>query len=80
LSPEDIRGGDSVEESAGVFMKVLEGKGTTSQNAAVIANAGMALYAGHQEEGIQYAIAMATEALESGKALQSFKNMVAANQ
>jgi anthranilate phosphoribosyltransferase len=80
LSPEDIRGGDSVEESAGVFMKVLEGKGTTSQNAAVIANAGMALYAGHQEEGIQNAIAMATEALESGKALQSFKNMVAANQ
>jgi anthranilate phosphoribosyltransferase len=80
LSQEDIRGGDSVEESAGVFMKVLEGKGTPSQNAAVIANAGMALYAGHQEEGLQKAIAMATEALESGKALKSFKNMMEANQ
>lgn len=80
LSQDDIRGGDSIEESAGVFMKVLEGKGTPSQNAAVIANAGMALYAGHQEEGLQKAIAMATEALESGKALKSFKNMMEANQ
>ena len=79
LSPDEIRGGDTVEASAGVFMKVLEGAGTPSQNAAVIANAGMALYAGHQGEGLAKAMERAKEALESGKALLSFKNLMEAN-
>src|SRR3954471_8025076 len=47
LKYEDLRGGESVEESAGIFMKVLEGKGSAAQNSAVIANAGMALFTGH---------------------------------
>ncbi len=76
LKYEDLKGGDTVEESAKVFMKVLEGKGTAAQNAAVIANAGMALYAGHQQEGLPTALQRAKEALESGKALQSFKKLV----
>jgi anthranilate phosphoribosyltransferase len=73
---EDLRGGDTVEESAQVFMRVLEGKGTSAQNSAVIANAGMALFAGHQDEGIPTAMAKAKEALESGKALKAFKNLL----
>jgi anthranilate phosphoribosyltransferase len=80
LSPEDIRGGDTVDASAAVFLEVLEGKGSAAQNAAVIANAGMALYAGHQHEGLATAIDKATEALKSGKALQSFKKMMEVNQ
>lgn len=76
LSYDDIKGGNTVEESATVFMNVLEGKGTSAQKAAVIANAGMSLYAGHQQEGIQRAIDRAREALESGKALQSFKKLI----
>ena len=76
LTVEDLRGGDSVEESAEIFMRVLEGKGTKAQNAAVIANAGMALYAGHQKEGLADAMARAKEALESGKALEMFKKLL----
>lgn len=76
LKPDDLRGGDSVEESAKIFMNVLEGKGTTSQKAAVIANAGMALYCSAQKEGIQVAVERANEALTSGKALESFKKLV----
>lgn len=76
LSYEDLRGGDSVEESAAIFTKVLEGGGTAAQNAAVIANAGMALFAGHQEEGLENAVNRAKEALESGKALQAFKRLL----
>lgn len=76
LTVEDLRGGDSVEESAKIFMRVLEGKGTPAQNAAVTANAGMALFAGHQKEGLPAAIAKAREALESGKALLSFKKLI----
>jgi anthranilate phosphoribosyltransferase len=76
LTYEDIKGGNTVEESATVFMNVLQGKGTPAQNAAIIANAGMSLYAGHQEEGITRAIERAKEALESGKAFESFKKLI----
>jgi anthranilate phosphoribosyltransferase len=76
LKYEDLRGGDTVEESAKVFMRVLEGQGTVAQNSAVIANAGMALFAGHQNEGIPAAMAKARESLESGKALKAFKGLL----
>jgi anthranilate phosphoribosyltransferase len=76
LKYEDLRGGDSVEESAKIFMNVLEGKGTKAQNAAVTANAGLALYAGHQQEGLLKALSRAKEALESGKALQAFRKLI----
>jgi anthranilate phosphoribosyltransferase len=76
LTYEDIKGGSTVEESAAVFLNVLQGKGTSAQNAAVIANAGMSLYAGSQQEGIQKAIERAKEALESGKALHAFKKLL----
>ena len=76
VSYEDIRGGKTVEESAQVFMNVLEGNGTASQNAAVIANAGMALYTGNQKDGIAKAIDKAREALVAGKALRSFQKLM----
>jgi anthranilate phosphoribosyltransferase len=76
LSLTDLKGGDSVEESAKIFMQVLEGKGTEAQNSAVIANAAMALYAGHQSEGVSSAIGRATEALKSGRALLTFKKLL----
>jgi len=76
LSAEDIRGGETVESSAKIFMNVLEGKGTQAQNAAITANAGMALYAANQKQGIEAAMVKAKEALLSGKALTSFKNLV----
>ena len=59
-----------------IFMDVLEGKGTPAQNAAVIANAGMALYCADQQAGLLNSVAKAKEALESGKALESFKKLI----
>lgn len=44
VNSSDIRGGDTVKESAEIFMKILEGNGTSAQNAVVAANAGMALF------------------------------------
>jgi len=76
LSHEDLRGGDTVEESAAIFLKILEGKGTPAQNAAIIANAGMALFTGHQKEGLPSALAKAKESLESGKALTAFRKLL----
>lgn len=73
---EEIGGGDTVEDSAKIFMNILEGKGTYAQNSAVIANAGMALYCADQKKSVLHGVAKAKEALESGKALESFKKLL----
>jgi anthranilate phosphoribosyltransferase len=76
LKYEDIRGGHTVEESARIFLDVLEGKGTAAQNNAVIANAAMALYAANQKAGIKSAVASARETLQSGKAHATFRKLI----
>ncbi|HYC30148.1 MAG TPA: anthranilate phosphoribosyltransferase, partial [Chitinophagaceae bacterium] len=42
VSPSDIHGGNSVDESAKIFVKILKGEGSWAQNAVVFANAAMA--------------------------------------
>lgn len=76
LQPEDIRGGATVEESASIFMSVLEGRATEAQMNAVIANAAMALYAADQKKDLTSAVARAREAVTSGKALTRFKKLL----
>jgi len=76
IKPADIGGGDTVEEAAEIFMKILEGNGTEAQNAVVMANAGMALYCGNKSDGIAKAVMKAEEALKSGAALQTFKKII----
>jgi anthranilate phosphoribosyltransferase len=76
INYEDIKGGETVEESAKLFLSILEGNGTQQQNSVVIANAGMALFCAKQKAGIAVAMSQAKEALLSGKALQSFKNLL----
>jgi anthranilate phosphoribosyltransferase len=72
----EIHGGDTVEAAAGIFMEILEGKGTKAQENVVIANAGMALYCGNREEGILTAMEKAREALVSGRALETFNKLI----
>ncbi len=72
---EAIYGGTTVEESAKIFLGILEGRGTQAQNEVVIANAGMALYCSQKANNVTDAIAMARESLESGRALQTFKKL-----
>ncbi len=76
VSREDISGGETVEEAARIFLRILEGNGTESQNAVVIANAGLALFCGNRAGGIQDAIAKAEKALSSGAALKTFEKLI----
>ena len=76
VSASDLKGGETIEASARIFLDILEGKGTEAQNSVVIANAGMAIYAGQQSKGILDAIEMAREALVSGRTLSTFKSFL----
>jgi anthranilate phosphoribosyltransferase len=68
VSASDITGGNSVEESAKLFKRILDRKGTWAQNAVVLANAAMALFSTGAYSSYDNAYAAAVESLDSGKA------------
>ncbi len=73
----DISGGNSVEEAAKIFVKILNREGSWSQNAVVLANAAMALHCTGQYKKYDDAYAAAVESLESGKAKAALDKLVA---
>ena len=76
VSPEDIHGGNTVEEAAKIFLKILKGEGTWAQNAVVIANAAMALQCIGKYKDYEVCYSIAVESLESGAALTSLNKLV----
>ncbi len=78
LRQEQLHGGETVETAAEIFNSILEGKGTEPQNHAVISNAGLAI-ATVKQTSMAEGISQASEALQNGKALQSFKNFLSIN-
>ncbi len=76
VSPEALAGGKSVEESAGIFLGILEGKGTAAQVNTVIANAGLAYRVIHPDRSLNECFDTVRTSLESGKALECFRSLV----
>ncbi|HVI47559.1 MAG TPA: anthranilate phosphoribosyltransferase [Chitinophaga sp.] len=76
VHPEDIYGGNSVEEAAKIFMKILKGEGTWAQNSVVMANAAMGLHTLGKYATYDEAFDAAVDSLESGKALTAFKKLI----
>jgi anthranilate phosphoribosyltransferase len=74
--PADIHGGNSTEEAAKIFVKILKGEGTWAQNAVVLANAAMALHCTGVYAGYEDAYAAAVESLESGKANKALRTLI----
>jgi len=77
VEAKDIQGGSSVEEAAKIFMKILSREGTWSQNAVVLANAGMALHCTGNYKNYDEAYNAGVESLESGRAWDVLKNLIA---
>ncbi len=76
VAASDIQGGNSVEESAKIFLKILKGEGSWSQNAVVIANAAMGLQCTGNYKNYEDAYNAAVESLESGKAYKGFQKLI----
>ena len=74
ISQEEIHGGKTVGESAGIFMKILNGEGTEAQNNVVSANAGLAISVSKQISHVE-GFYLAKESLESKNALNTFKKL-----
>ena len=74
--PADIYGGNSTEEAAAIFLKIIKGQGSWAQNAVVLANAAMALHCTAKYKDYESCYQLAVESLEGGKAYQSLKTLM----
>ena len=72
----DIAGGDTVEEAAGIFTKILNGEGTAIQNNVVLANAAVAIGTIHPEKTFADCYDEAETSLLGLKAKERFKKLV----
>jgi anthranilate phosphoribosyltransferase len=76
VSAEDIYGGNTAEEAAKIFQKIIRGEGSWAQNAVVLANAAMALHCTGKYASYDAAYYAAVDSLESGKANQSLQTLI----
>jgi len=77
LCASELSGGETVEASAKIFMNVLNNEATSAQKQAVLANSALALHCANPKLSLLDAVATARESLESKKALNSFKKLIA---
>lgn len=76
VDPQDIYGGNSVEEAAKIFLKIIKGEGSWAQNAVVLANAAMALHCTGKYVNYDEAYKAAVESLESGRAFGALNKLL----
>ncbi len=79
VTEADLFGGNTTEEAAQLFMKILKGEGTRAQQEVVAANAAMAIRCRHADRPLPECIAAAAESLESKKALSAYKTLIQIN-
>lgn len=76
VAAEDIYGGNSVEEAAQIFTRIIRGEGSWAQNAVVLANAAMALHCTGDYANYDDAYQAAVNSLESGKANNVLQTLI----
>ena len=76
LEQSEIFGGDSVEESAKIFISILDGKGTEAQNNVVLTNAAFALKTLDVNKSFETAFEEAKDSLVGLKAKKSLVKLI----
>lgn len=79
IPQEQLHGGQTAEEAAQIFDNVLQGCATEAQRACVLANAAFGIHTICPEKEIAACLDEARTALDSGRALEAFKQFVELN-
>ncbi|RZK80358.1 MAG: anthranilate phosphoribosyltransferase [Pedobacter sp.] len=77
INEQEIKGGDTVESSADIFLNVLNGTATSAQQNVVLCNAALAINTIEESKTFADCFYEAEESLMNKKALNSFKTLVA---
>lgn len=76
----DLDGGQTPEDAARIFDRVMSNTATDAQKDVVIVNSAFAMQVIHPEKSIEECMALARESLESGRALATLKKFIEINQ
>src|SRR3954469_3032220 len=74
LSPDDLAGSEP-KENAQIIEKVLGGGGPKGARAAVVLNAGAAIYVSGRVKSYEEGVSAATKAIDSGRAKETLENL-----
>ena len=72
----DLAGGRTVQEAADLFIRILKGDGTVTQNEVVIVNGQMGLKCYYPSKSFDECRTIAEESLFSGRAYGTFKKLI----
>lgn len=72
---EDLYGGESVEQAAGIFISVLRNEASRPRRNAVVANSAVAIKCYKSDLSLMEAVQMAEESIDSGRALKTFSKL-----
>lgn len=75
VSPEELYGGNTVKDAADLFIKILNGEGTNSQNRVVLANAATAISTATRNN-FSESYERAEKSLSDGAALSCFNKLI----
>jgi anthranilate phosphoribosyltransferase len=76
LTPEEIHGGDTIDDSAAIFKNLLEGTATDAQTRVVASNAAMGIRCFDFDKDLDECFSEAMESIQSGRAKKSFVRMI----
>lgn len=76
IEPSSLFVGDTIDESANLFTSVLEGNGTTEQNAVVMVNAAIGIQCFDPQKPFELALQEAKESLFKGNAKKALEESV----
>ena len=74
--PSELNGGRSISEAGDLFMKIIKGEGTKTQNNVVTINSQMALKCYYPAKSFEECREIASESLLSRKAYKSFIKLI----
>lgn len=74
INPDEIKGGESIKDSASIFTKILENKATKSQTDVVLANSAIAIQT-ITNKTIDECLSIARQSIDSGSALNCLKRI-----
>lgn len=73
---DDVKGGNTIEESANIFISILENRATPAQHSIVLANSAIAISCIDESKTLSDSIAIARETIVSGKASSRLKKLI----
>jgi anthranilate phosphoribosyltransferase len=76
VTQDELYGGETIQASAELFMRILRGEGTSAQQNVVLANSALALLLTDRYNDYSSAFDAAKESLKSGKALHVFNKLI----